>query len=139
MQASEPGAPQLPFHAWGLYRMRFMMAADICDSWLPFGGVADHLDNLPIIPHLATTESIEAAIAYDTMLSAHMEDLACARAERTAGVVDFMDMLCFAHPRLKIQAIARATNNAQPPAVTKAPAEEPPCGPEGHRESDVDS
>ena len=78
--APKPGAQPVPFHAWALYRIRLMMAADLCASWLPIGGLATQLNNLSIIAHLAATESIGAAIPYDTLLSSHLEELARARA-----------------------------------------------------------
>ena len=66
-----------------------MITADLCDDWLPFGGLAAQLNNLSIILHLATTESIAVALAYDSILPAHLGELA--RANRTTGPVDFMD------------------------------------------------
>ena len=76
-QASKPGdPPPPPFHAWELYRLRFIATADLCADWIPLGGLADHLNNLSIMLHLATTESISVALAYDSILSAHLEELA---------------------------------------------------------------
>ena len=92
-QAPKPGAQPLPFHTWALYRLRFIIAADLCAAWLPFGGIAAQLNNLSILLHLAAVESIAVALAYDAILSAHLEELVRARADRTAGAVDFMDML----------------------------------------------
>ena len=34
-QASKPGAHQMPFRAWILYRIRSMATADLCDAWRP--------------------------------------------------------------------------------------------------------
>ena len=64
------------------------------------------------ILHLATTESIAAALLYDSILSAHLEELARARVERSAATVDFAELLSVEQPRFKLQAIAQAIKPA---------------------------
>ena len=117
-----------PFPTWALYRLRFIFTADLCGAWLHFGGIAAQLSNFSILLHLAAVESIAVALAYDNILSAHLEELALSRADRTAGAVDFADLLSPEHHRFKMQAIAQATKSAPPPAgtdraVVKASAE----------------
>ena len=119
MQASKPGAQPPPFHTWALYRRRFIITADLCAAWPPFGGLPAQLNNLPILLHLATVESIAVSLACDTILSTHLGELARARANKTAGAVDFMDLLSTEQHRFKIQAIALAAKSDQQPAVPK--------------------
>ena len=91
-QAPKPGARPRSFHTWAMYRLRFIITADLCDAWLPFGGLSAQLNNLSTLLHLATVESISVALAHDTILSAHLEELARARDNETAGAVDFTDL-----------------------------------------------
>ena len=51
------------------------------------------MGNFSTLLHLAAVESIAVAFAYDSILSAHLAELDRARADRTAGAVDFMDLL----------------------------------------------
>ena len=88
--------------------MRFIFTADICGAWASFGGIAAQLNSVSIILHLATTESIAAALLYDSILSAHLEELARARVERSADTVDFAALLSAEQPRFKLHAIAQA-------------------------------
>ena len=130
-KASKPGDRPMPCRDWISYRSRSMVAADLCADWAPFGGWAAHLNNLSVIPHCATAESVAAAIAYDSLLSARLGGLARARANRTAGAVDFMDLLSSEQQRVRIQAVAHAPESPRPPApdVTKSPTKAPPVDP----------
>ena len=74
---------------------------------------------MSIILHLATTESIAAALLYDSILSAHLEELARARVERSAETVDFAGLLSVEQPRFKLQAIAQAVKPAPANEVQK--------------------
>ena len=111
-QTAKAGAPTLPFPTWVLLRLRFILTADLCGAWFPFGGIAAQLNNLSILLHLSAVESIAVAWAYDSILSAHLEELARARADRTAGAVDFVDLLSSENHRFKMQAIAQAGRSA---------------------------
>ena len=121
-QAPKPGAQPLPFHTWKMYRLRFIITADLCAAWIPLGGWSAQLNNLSILLHLPTTESVAGALAYDTRLSAHLEELARARANKTDGAVDFTDLLSTKQHRFKIRAIALAAKSAPQPAVPKVVA-----------------
>ena len=80
----------LPLGVWILYRMRFIFTAerekgddstplicrDICGAWSSFGGIAAQFNHLSIVLLLATTENIAPALLYDSLLSAHLEELA---------------------------------------------------------------
>ena len=112
----------LPISTWMLYRIRFIFTADLCGAWSSFGGIVAQFNNLSIILHLATTESISAALIYDGLLTAHLEELARARQERPAAQVDFADLLSTEQTRFKIQAVAQASKPAPlggPPVLKK--------------------
>ena len=99
--------------------MRFIVTADLCASWLPFGGLSAQLNYLSILLHLATVESISVALACDAILSARLEELARERANKTAGAVDFTDLLYTKQHRFKIRAISQAAKTTPQPAVPK--------------------
>ena len=101
---AQAGGSSAPFHAWALYRLRFVIAADLCAAWIPFGGLSSQHNNLSIIPHLATTESIAVALARDSIPPRSIGGISACD-NRTAGSVDFMDMLHSEQQRFKIQAI----------------------------------
>ena len=63
------------------------------------------MNHLAIVLHLATTEAIGAASTYDQLSKAHLEELARARANRTAGVIDFAGLLSHEQRTFKMQAI----------------------------------
>ena len=120
-QAKKVVNPQpVPFNAWLLYRLRFILTADLLGAWAEFGGLSAQLNFLSILLHLVTTESIAAALNYDSLIQTHLEELARSRANKTAGVVDFADLLSNEHARFKAQAIAQAK-----PAVPKSGAPKP--------------
>ena len=127
--AKTPKKQQLPLSAWMLYRPRFIFTADICGSFASFGVIAAQLNSVSIIPHLASTESIAAALVYDIPLSAHLEELSSARSERPAAVVDSSELLSVGATRLKLQGIDKAAKpsaTADPPV--KNPMDTPPPG-----------
>ena len=64
--------------------------------------------------HLATTENVATAMAYDSLLSAHLAESA---RERTVGAADFADLLPTDHARFEIQAVAQCVKTPNiPPA-----------------------
>ena len=73
---------------------------------------AAQFNNLSIVLHLATTENIATALLYDSLLPAHLEELASARAERSEDVVDFDELLSVGQPRFNLQAVAQAAKAA---------------------------
>ena len=124
-QANKTTNPQsLPFNAWLLYRLRFIFTADLLGAWSGFGGLSAQLNYMSILLHLATTESMSAALIYDGLISSHLEELARSRANKTAGVVDFADLLSNEHARFKIQAVAQAKPSVKP-NVPKPDKEQP--------------
>ena len=79
-------------NAWILYRWRFIFTSDIAGALSSFGGIAAQPDRLSIARRLSAAESIATSLAYDSLFSAHLEELARARAGLNAGA-----------PRLRIR------------------------------------
>ena len=107
-QATRTAYPQL-FHlnAWLLYRLRFIFSAP-------------QLNRLSIVAlHLATTEAIGKALAYDQLLKAHLEELTRARANRKAGVVDFSELLSNDQHTFKLQATHQHAKHVTDPPIRK--------------------
>ena len=117
-QAERAGIPQkLPFQAWPMYRLRFVAAAAICGAWAPFGGISAQMSNILFLRQLETTKNIDTAMAYDTLLSDRLAESARARAERTAGAVDFAELLSTGRARFKVQAVAHCVRAPNGPPV----------------------
>ena len=127
-QASKPGARPLPFRARILYRARFVITADLCSARAPLGGLADQLNNLSITPRLATTESIGASLASDSLHSAHLEELARAP---IVPLEMWISWTCYLRgvSVSRFRPLIRLLNPGPPPAVTKDPTNPPSVGP----------
>ena len=117
-QASRAENPQsLPLNAWLLYQMRFILSTDLCGDWATFGGLSAQLDHLSISLRLSTTEDIGAALTYGQLSKAHLEELA--RANGTAGVVDFDELLPTKQHCFKMQAAHQHVKPVKDPPVKK--------------------
>ena len=92
----------------------FIPLRDICGAWSTFGGIAAQFNHLSIVLHLATVENIATALLYDSLLSAHLEELARARAEKSSETVDFAQLLSMEQTRFKLQAVSQASKPGQP-------------------------
>lgn len=64
---------------------------------------------------MGAAENIATSALYDSLLSAHLGELARARDERSIDLVDFDGLLSAEHPRFKFQAFSQAAKAA--PAV----------------------
>ena len=120
----KPVIGKLPINTWMLYRARFICAADICGAWSSFGGIVAQFNNPSIILHIDTAESIAAALLCDSLIAAHLEELARARQERADAQVYFYELLYTEKTRCKIQAAAQAAKPGppvDPPAIGKKP------------------
>ena len=111
LSAKSPKTQHLPLNAWILYRWRFIFTADVLGAWASFGGISARSNRLSIVLHLATTESIATALAYDSLLCAHIAELARWRDELNTGIPDFSSdfasLLSNEQPRYKLQASAQ--------------------------------
>ena len=103
---------------WGAAEALSIPRCDICGAWSTFGGIAAQFNHLSIVLHLATVGNISSALLYDSLLSAHLEELARARAEKSTEAVEFAQLLSVEQTRFKLQAVAQATKPA-PPAKEK--------------------
>ena len=105
-QAAKAAQPQpVSINAWVLYQLRFLFASDLCGAWNSFGGISAQLNHLSVVLHIATTEAVGIALTYDQLLKSHLEELARARVNDTAGANDFHELLSSEHHRFKMQAI----------------------------------
>ena len=64
-----------PFNSWLLYRLRYILTADLRGAWADFGGISAHLNFISISLRVATTESITDDLIYDGRISTRTEDL----------------------------------------------------------------
>ena len=90
---AQAGGATAPYRTWAIYRVRFVLAADLSADWPPFGDLSAHLNNLSILLHLATAESIAVALAYGAIVPAYLGKLARPRANKTAGAA--ASMACY--------------------------------------------
>ena len=117
-----PKTQQLPLGAWSLYRRRYIFTADYLSAWPSFGGIAAQFNHLSIALHLATTESVATDWISDSILRAHLAELARSRDAMNPGAPyfteDFDSLLSNEQPRFKLQASAQTAKVSPPP---KAP------------------
>ena len=73
--------------------MRFIFTSDILGSWARFGGISAQLNKLSITRRLPAAERIPTSLLYDAPLSPSMQELARSRAERSAAVIKFGELL----------------------------------------------
>ena len=64
---------------WLHHHIRFIVSAEMCSLWTPFGGIAAQLNHLTVILTLATPESAGFAIRYHELLIRTLSDHARAR------------------------------------------------------------
>ena len=69
----------ISFQMWMHHHLRFVFAAEMCNAWTPFGGLATQLNHIAVLLSLATTESAAYAIRYHNLLVATLADYARAR------------------------------------------------------------
>ena len=119
-QASKAVIQQnVSFNACLLYRIRFILTSDLLGAWRDFGGLSAQLNHVSILLHMVTTEATTTALVYDGLISSHLEELARPRANKTAGAVDFHDLLSNEHARFKLQAVAQAKPGAANAGLAK--------------------
>ena len=64
---------------WLRRRYRFVIAAEMCHAWTPFGGIAAQLNHIAVLLSLATLENAGFAIRYHDLLVSTLADFARAR------------------------------------------------------------
>ena len=79
----------LSFQSWILYRMRFIVSAEVCGAWQLYGGLIAQVNNLGITLNIAVSENVGIALKYYEFLHAQLESYARSR----ASGVDFFRLL----------------------------------------------
>ena len=109
-QATRISEPQLvPFQAWLLYQLRFIMTAEVCGAWQLFGGLTAQLNHLSIVLHLSTVETMAVALSYDRLVKAFLAEKARAREDNSqpgpGAENEFATVLSTEQPHFRQQAI----------------------------------
>ena len=103
-----------------LYRIRFVFATDICQGWIPFGGLSAQLNHASIVLNLSIVETVGIALSYRASLFSDLPEKARHRADSPS---EFLKMLTFEQPELREQAERGVSALAtKKPAEPKAPA-----------------
>ena len=74
-----PKKPAISLQMWLHHHLRFVIAAEMCSLWTPFGGVAAQFNHIAVLLTLSTLESAGFAIRYHESLIRTMADYARAR------------------------------------------------------------
>ena len=69
----------ISFQMWMHHHHRFVIAADMCNAWAPFGGLAAQLNHIAVLLSLASLETAGYAIKYHELLVTALADFARAR------------------------------------------------------------
>ena len=86
-QARRATSPQeLSIQAFCLYQLRFIFAAELCNAFDTFGGLALQLSRLSTVINLSILESVGVALAYHRILSGKLMERA---RQRSAQLSDF--------------------------------------------------
>ena len=101
----EDAASSIPTQAWLLYRLRFVIAADLAGAWSAFGGMAAQLNHLSIIMNISITDSAAIALSYDRLVREFLAEKDRSRQEVNSTTY-FADFLSVGNPALKIRAMA---------------------------------
>ena len=130
-QAKRPTAPQeLSIQCFALYQLRFLIAADLCQAFSTFGGIAPQLAHLSTVLHISITDSVGTALAYRRILASKLQEKA---RKRTTLLAEFTTLLASENFTIKEQAkkeIAMAIDADQR-------AKDPPKGKGKNRKGDA--
>lgn len=118
----------IPFQAWCLYHLRFLITGELCGAWLSFGGLAAQLSHFAIVLNIATTENMSIALSYDRLVRTDIQERARARGERRMRALpsDFIDLLKNENLKFKNMAIRENPQNRPP---IREPKQGPPSLP----------
>ena len=81
---------ELSIRAFTLYRVRFIFAADLCEAWSKFGGLAPHLSHISTALYVGIAESVGTALSYRRLVGLKLQEKA---RKRTAIEADFVSVL----------------------------------------------
>ena len=101
-QAKRRVLPQeLPIQAWLMYQMRFLLAAESCRAFAPFGGLCAQLNHLCVVLNLSATEGFSFGLAYFRILATRLEETA---RQRAVSADEFSRLLSYEQLDVKEQA-----------------------------------
>ena len=90
-QARRQASPQeLSIQCFSLYHMRFLLSAELCNAFEPFGGIAHQLSHLSTVLNLSIVESVGVALAYHRIIVTKLQERA---RQRSAKLSDFTELL----------------------------------------------
>ena len=124
-----PNKHDISFQMWLRHHLRFLVTADLCHAWQPFGGLAAQLSQLTVLLALASTETCSFAMQYHAELSRFLSD--AARARLDINYVDYLSAVkddIFKRAPQEARANRGQEATTHPPAVSTAPYQlAPPC------------
>ena len=107
MRSAQP----LPFQAYLLFQMRFILAGQICSAWSQFGGFSAQMNAHAVLLNIAISDNVGVAIAYDMQIRKHISHLARQR----RNDVDYAQLLSKENEDIKKQVLAqRAAKQSNP-------------------------
>lgn len=83
------GSQELSCGPYVLFRMRFVLAGDLADSWAEFGGLVGRLNQLSIVIEMSITYHAGISIAYGHRIHREIRKIAPGRSPNT----DYLDFL----------------------------------------------
>ena len=83
--------------AWTLYRLRFIVSAEVCAAWALYGGIIDQVNNIGVALNLAIGENVGVALKYYEFLHTQLESYARSRATD----IDFFRLLSEEQPEIR--------------------------------------
>ena len=84
-----------------------IFAADILGQRGSFGGLGAHPDYFPSAMYIATTETIDDAIAFDSLLCGHLEELSRPMEDLSEGMPDIDPILSTGNPAFQPRAVSQ--------------------------------
>ena len=90
-QARRVTLPQeVSIQAFCLYHLRFLLAAEICHAFDPFGGLAPQISHMGTVLALAVTEHIGIALAYHRVVNQKLQEKARQRVTTLSAFTDVL-------------------------------------------------
>ena len=91
----------------GAISIGYIFAADILCPRGSFGGLGAHPDYFASAMYIATTETIDDATTFDSLLFEHLEELSRPREDLSAGMPDIASILPTGDPEFKPRAVSQ--------------------------------
>ena len=79
----------LSFQSWILYRLRFIISAEVCSAWDLYGGIIAQINNLGVTLNISISENVGTALKYFDFPHTQLESYARSR----AADVDYFRLL----------------------------------------------